>query len=147
MTPTALVDPLVRRDTAAHPDPTTSAVDGSRTAVDKAFELLAAFPGGGTTVGVSELARTKAQSKSTVFRLLTAMERNGFVERHDGRYRLGRRLYDIGAQVYEPRPCSRPRSATSPSRSTPRCTVSRERSYSVVITGVSSSCRLPGRGS
>jgi DNA-binding IclR family transcriptional regulator len=32
------------------------------------------------------------------------MERNGFVERDEGRYRLGRRLHDIGAQVYEPRP-------------------------------------------
>jgi DNA-binding IclR family transcriptional regulator len=39
-----------------------------------------------------------------VFRLLTAMERCGFVERHSNRYRLGRRLHDIGAQVYEPRP-------------------------------------------
>ena len=78
----------------------------SRTATDKAFELLAAFPGGGTMVGVSQLARTSALPKSTVFRLLTAMERNGFVERCDGRYRLGRRLYDIGAQVYEPRPGS-----------------------------------------
>jgi DNA-binding IclR family transcriptional regulator len=80
--------------------------DAARTAVDKAFELLAAFPGGGATVGVSELARTSALSKSTVFRLLTTMERNGFVERCDGRYRLGRRLHDIGAQVYEPRPGS-----------------------------------------
>ena len=43
-------------------------------------------------------------SKSTVFRLLTTMERNAFVERDGGRYRLGRRLHDIGAQVYEPRP-------------------------------------------
>jgi DNA-binding IclR family transcriptional regulator len=106
MTPTALADPPVRRDTAAQLDPTTSPVESSRTAVDKAFELLAAFPGGGTTVGVSELARAMSLSKSTVFRLLTAMERNGFVERHDGRYRLGRRLHDIGAQVYEPHPGS-----------------------------------------
>ena len=80
--------------------------DASRTAVDKAFELLAAFPGGGARVGVSELARITGLSKSTVFRLLAAMERNGFVERCDGRYRLGRRLHDLGAQVYEPRPGS-----------------------------------------
>jgi DNA-binding IclR family transcriptional regulator len=78
--------------------------DGARTAVDKAFEILAALPAGGQFVGVSELARSMQLSKSTVFRLLTTMERNGFVEREDGRYRLGRRLHDIGAQVYEPRP-------------------------------------------
>src|SRR5207342_1738541 len=78
--------------------------DGARTAVDKAFEILAALPAGGQFVGVSELARSMQLSKSTVFRLLTTMERNGFVEREGGRYRLGRRLHDIGAQVYEPRP-------------------------------------------
>ena len=80
------------------------ATDGARTAVDKAFEILAALPAGGQFVGVSELARSMRLSKSTVFRLLTTMERNGFVEREDGRYRLGRRLHDIGSQVYEPRP-------------------------------------------
>jgi IclR family KDG regulon transcriptional repressor len=106
MTRTPLVDPVTRPRIAAVPAPTSPQIDGARTAVDKAFELLAAFPGGGATVGVSELARTMSLSKSTVFRLLTAMERNGFVERHDGRYRLGRRLHDIGAQVYEPRPGS-----------------------------------------
>ncbi len=78
--------------------------EGARTAVDKAFEILAALPPGGQFVGVSELARSMRLSKSTVFRLLTTMERNGFVERDEGRYRLGRRLHDIGAQVYEPRP-------------------------------------------
>jgi IclR family transcriptional regulator, KDG regulon repressor len=75
-----------------------------RTAVDKAFELLAAFPAGGVTVGVTELARDLELSKSTVFRLLGAMERNGLVERMGNRYRLGRLVYDIGARVYEARP-------------------------------------------
>ena len=89
---------------AAVPVAAAPSVDGPRTAVDKAFELLTAIPGGGATVGVSELARAMNLSKSTVFRLLTAMERCGFVERHSNRYRLGRRLHDIGAQVYEPRP-------------------------------------------
>ena len=77
---------------------------GRRTAVDKAFDLLAAFPGAGETVGITELAREHALSKSTVFRLLSTMERNGFVERYAGRYRLGRRLHDLGARVYEARP-------------------------------------------
>lgn len=74
------------------------------TTVDKALELLAGFPAGGRTAGVTELARQSGLTKSTVFRLLAAMERSGFVERDRGRYRLGRRLYDLGAQVYEPRP-------------------------------------------
>jgi IclR family KDG regulon transcriptional repressor len=75
-----------------------------RTAVDKAIELLGAFPAGGETVGITELARLRGLSKSTVFRLLTIMERNGFVERQDGRYRLGRTLHELGARVYEDRP-------------------------------------------
>jgi DNA-binding IclR family transcriptional regulator len=91
---------------AAPAPPVDSVVDDMRTAVDKAFDVLAAFPGGGATIGVSELARNLALSKSTVFRLLTIMERNGFVEHHGSRYRLGRRLYDLGAHVYEPQPGS-----------------------------------------
>ena len=89
----------------APPAPVTRlGADSARTAVDKAFEILTTLPPGGQFVGVSELARSMHLSKSTVFRLLTTMERNGFVERDGGRYRLGRRLHDIGAQVYEPRP-------------------------------------------
>ncbi|WP_214369691.1 IclR family transcriptional regulator [Pseudonocardia sp. H11422] len=78
----------------------------TRTAVDKALEVLAAFPPGHTSVGVSELARDLGLTKSTVFRLVAALERNGFVERQGNRYRLGRRLHDLGGQVYEPLPGS-----------------------------------------
>ena len=39
------------------------ATDGARTAVDKAFEILAALPAGGQFVGVSELARSMQLSK------------------------------------------------------------------------------------
>lgn len=91
---------------AASPLTVDAGDDGARTAVDKAFDLLVAFPGGGATVGVTELARDLALSKSTVFRLLTIMERNGFVEHQGNRYRLGRKLYDLGARVYEPQPGS-----------------------------------------
>jgi DNA-binding IclR family transcriptional regulator len=104
MTTTLTLDAPPATPAARAAPPSETPPDAARTAVDKAFELLAAVPGGGQTVGVSELARTMRLSKSTVFRLLTAMERNGFVERDEGRYRLGRRLHDIGAQVYEPRP-------------------------------------------
>lgn len=77
---------------------------GHRTAVDKALEVLAAFPPGHSAIGVSELARDLGLTKSTVFRLLGALERNGLVERIDGRYRLGARLHELGARVYEPVP-------------------------------------------
>ncbi|MGN6426937.1 MAG: IclR family transcriptional regulator [Leifsonia sp.] len=72
----------------------------SRTAVDKATSVLRAF---GTDadvgVGVSELARRAELSKSTTFRLLATLERNGFVERAGTAYRIGRVVHDLGAQA------------------------------------------------
>ncbi len=79
MTSTPQLDLAPRERTSPRATVPEMSADATRTAVDKAFELLAAFPGGGATLGVSELARTMALSKSTVFRLLSAMERNGFV--------------------------------------------------------------------
>ena len=62
----------------------------SRTAVDKALALLDAFGEEHTTGGgVSELARRTNLSKSTAFRVLAMLERNGAVERAGIQYRLG----------------------------------------------------------
>lgn len=68
-----------------------------RTAVDKAMSLLNAFGqdsvGG---VGVSELARRADLSKSTAFRLLGMLQRNGAVERAGNAYRLGKMILSLG---------------------------------------------------
>lgn len=77
--------------------------DDKRTAVDKALSLLTVFRADGSRgVGVSELARRAKLTKSTAFRLLAMLERNGVVERSGSDYRLGRRLHELGAQVYAP---------------------------------------------
>lgn len=69
----------------------------TRASVDKAMSLLAAFGSEGNTgVGVSELARRAELNKSTAFRVLAMLERNGFVERNGTDYRLGDRLWEIG---------------------------------------------------
>lgn len=74
-----------------------------RTAVDKALSLLGAFGGDASRgVGVSELARRAKLTKSTAFRLLGMLERNGVVERAGSDYRLGRRLHELGTQVFAP---------------------------------------------
>lgn len=73
------------------------------TAVDKALGLLHIFEGA-ESVGVSELARRANLSKSTAFRLLSILQRNGAVEKDGSRYRLGRKLYDLGRRVYERQP-------------------------------------------
>ncbi|WP_432975937.1 IclR family transcriptional regulator [Dactylosporangium sp. CA-233914] len=79
------------------------AVKDDRAAIDKAISLLISFGGDAATgVGVSELARRADLSKSTAFRILGLLERNGVVERIDRLYRLGGRLHEIGRHVYSP---------------------------------------------
>lgn len=75
----------------------------NRAVIDKAVSLLAAFQGdakGG--LGVSELARRADLSKSTAFRLLGMLQRNGVVERVGSDYRLGPTLQELGRQRYAP---------------------------------------------
>jgi len=87
----------------SYSDKTQDMVDPTAlSAVDKALSVLTAFRPGVDEVGVSELARTLGMTKSTVFRQLDALTRHGLVERTAGRYRLGRRLYQLADQVYEP---------------------------------------------
>lgn len=74
-----------------------------RNSVDKAMELLRVFgPQAYVGVGVSELARRARMSKSTAFRLLGILERNGAVERVGNEYRLGSSLHELGSMVYAP---------------------------------------------
>jgi DNA-binding IclR family transcriptional regulator len=69
--------------------------------VDKAVSLLLAFGEQASTgVGVSELARRAELSKSTAFRVLGLLARNGVVERIGREYRLGARLHELGSHVY-----------------------------------------------
>jgi IclR family transcriptional regulator, KDG regulon repressor len=72
-------------------------------AIDKAISLLVAFGHHASTgLGVSELARRAQLSKSTAFRALGMLERNGVVERVGTNYRLGARLHELGRAVYAP---------------------------------------------
>lgn len=74
-----------------------------RAAIDKAFSLLSSFGAQASTgVGVSELARRSELSKSTTFRVLKMLERNGAVERVGSNYRFGRHLAQLGTAVYAP---------------------------------------------
>jgi DNA-binding IclR family transcriptional regulator len=82
---------------------TTAPSRDDRTAVDKAVELLLSFGEDAYDgLGVSELARRADMSKSTAFRLLGMLARNGVVERIGSDYRLGARLHELGQQVYTP---------------------------------------------
>lgn len=75
----------------------------TRSAVDKALSLLGAFgEDADTGVGVSELARRASLSKSTAFRLLGTLERNGAVERAGNAYRIGRLIDDLATPPNNP---------------------------------------------
>ncbi|WP_060576750.1 MULTISPECIES: IclR family transcriptional regulator [unclassified Pseudonocardia] len=67
-----------------------------RSAIDKAVSVLDAFEGcDGTAVGVSELSRRTGLAKSTVYRIVGSLVRNGIVEPVGSRYRIGLRLERI----------------------------------------------------
>ncbi len=69
--------------------------------VRNAARLLCAFTPTDRDLGVSELAARLGLAKSTVHRILTTLAREGLIERDptSGRYRLGLRLYELGAIV------------------------------------------------
>jgi IclR family transcriptional regulator, KDG regulon repressor len=69
--------------------------------VRNASRLLCAYTQGDRDLGVSELAARLGLAKSTVHRLLATLALDGLVERDEatGRYRLGLRLYELGAMV------------------------------------------------
>lgn len=89
--------------TATRPDANWPRDEQPATSVDKALALLGVF-NGAECLGVSEIARRAQLNKSTAFRLMTILERNGFLEREGALYRLGEQLYSLGQRVYKRRP-------------------------------------------
>lgn len=71
----------------------------SATSVGKALLLLEAFDGFAASIGVTELARRAEIPKSTAYRLLNVLAVCGYVERDDDRYRLSRKLFEMGNLV------------------------------------------------
>jgi DNA-binding IclR family transcriptional regulator len=63
---------------------------------DRALAILTAFEEGRTDLGVSELAAELGMHKSTVSRLLAALERRGLVRRQSDRFAPGPELARLG---------------------------------------------------
>lgn len=66
-----------------------SLAPGSVRSVERTLDLLVALEMSGRPVGVSELARGVDIPKATALRLLSVLGRRGFVQKEQGRYRLG----------------------------------------------------------
>lgn len=61
----------------------------SMRSLERALHLLAILQEAGCSMGLTELGHASQLSKPTVLRMLLVLERYGFVERRQGRYRLG----------------------------------------------------------
>ena len=77
------------------------AAEGGVAAVDRAFAILAAFDVGSNSLPLAEIARRTGLYKSTILRLMSSLERAGFIRRlGDGQYAVGPEPLRL-AQVYQ----------------------------------------------
>jgi DNA-binding IclR family transcriptional regulator len=69
--------------------------------LEKALQVLETLGGASPELGVTELSQQLRMPKSTVHRILAALERRGYVRRNpaSNKYRLGLRLWDLGCVV------------------------------------------------
>lgn len=78
---------------------------GSSKSLQKALRILLHMGQISPNAGIGEIARELGLNKTTVYRLLSAMERFGLVEKTPGgeSYRLGLKLHELGAKSIESR--------------------------------------------
>ena len=57
--------------------------------LERALHILSVLEESGCAIGVTDLGRASQLSKATVLRMLTVLEKYGFAEKRQGRYRLG----------------------------------------------------------
>lgn len=74
--------------------------------LDKALKLIDFFIKEEKPIGLSELSRMSGTPKATVYRILTTLEENGYLNRVDsgddrGKYRLGFKFIEVGKIVSE----------------------------------------------
>jgi IclR family KDG regulon transcriptional repressor len=70
--------------------------------LDRAIDILDAFTRRRTELSIREIVEATGLNRSTVIRLVANLERRGLLQRvpTTGRYRLGRRLFEMGSIVY-----------------------------------------------
>ena len=78
---------------------------GSSKSLQKALRILLHMGDNGPALGVTQIASGLSLNKTTVHRLLHAMEKFELIERNpeSDRYRLGLKLYELGARAVESR--------------------------------------------
>src|SRR5476649_2539979 len=82
-------------------DPSKQPADGGVAAVDRAFAILGAFDVDRGSLTLAEIARRTGLYKSTILRLMTSLEKAGFIRRLvDGQYAVGPEPLRL-AQIYQ----------------------------------------------
>lgn len=83
------------------PDTSKSPAEGGVAAVDRAFAILGAFDPDRSSLPLAEIARRTGLYKSTILRLMSSLERAGFIRRlADGQYTVGHEPLRL-AQIYQ----------------------------------------------
>lgn len=83
------------------PDTSSSPAEGGVAAVDRAFAILGAFEPDRSSLPLAEIARRTGLYKSTILRLMSSLERAGFIRRlADGQYTIGHEPLRL-AQIYQ----------------------------------------------
>lgn len=79
---------------------------GSSKSLQKALRLLLYLGESGPEMSITRLASDLGLNKTTVFRLLNAMQKFGLIEKNatNEKYRLGLRLHELGCRALESRP-------------------------------------------
>lgn len=82
-----------------------SAAPGSSQSLQKALRILLHVGRNGPELGITRLASALSLNKTTVYRLLNAMEKFELIEKNPDteRYRLGLKLHELGTQAVESR--------------------------------------------
>lgn len=82
-------------------DSSKSNAEGGVAAVDRAFAILGAFEPDSASLPLAEIARRTGLYKSTILRLMSSLERAGFIRRlADGQYGVGHEPLRL-AQIYQ----------------------------------------------
>jgi DNA-binding IclR family transcriptional regulator len=92
--------PRSRRQTSRRPDDA-----GSSKSLQKALRLLLHLGEHGPEMGITQLASEAHLNKTTVYRLLNAMQKFELIEKNPAneRYRLGLKLHELGCRALESR--------------------------------------------
>ena len=78
---------------------------GSSKSLQKALRILLYMGQNGPEMGITQLASALSLNKTTVYRLLNAMQKFDVIEKSPGtdRYRLGLKLHELGSRAVESR--------------------------------------------